>query len=156
MYAGPQRENWISLLPVGGQDGTLSLRFGGSAAASRIHAKTGSLAHVNALSGYALRANGEWLAFSIWRTTPVLRRGDPGRNGSYLYARVASLGYVVDDLGNVAVDQAEASPEGDPRAKYLPQIAAACQRLAPAVGDALGRGSGRWCWAATTPWPWAP
>jgi D-alanyl-D-alanine carboxypeptidase/D-alanyl-D-alanine-endopeptidase (penicillin-binding protein 4) len=65
MYAGPQRETWISLLPVGGRDGTLSTRFGGNAAASRIHAKTGALAHVNALSGYALRANGDWVAFSI-------------------------------------------------------------------------------------------
>ncbi len=58
-----------------------------------------------------------------------------------LNSRVASLGYVVEDLGNVPVDQAEASPEGEPRAKYLPQIAAACQRLAGAVEGALGRGS---------------
>jgi len=65
MYAGPQRENWISLLPVAGQDGTLSARFGGNAAAGRIHAKTGSLSHVNALSGYAQRAGGDWVAFSI-------------------------------------------------------------------------------------------
>jgi len=64
MYAGARRDDWISLLPVGGQDGTLSSRFGG-AAAGRIHAKTGSLSHVNALSGYALRANGDWVAFSI-------------------------------------------------------------------------------------------
>jgi D-alanyl-D-alanine carboxypeptidase/D-alanyl-D-alanine-endopeptidase (penicillin-binding protein 4) len=64
MYSGKLRENWISLLPVGGQDGTLQGRFGG-AAAGRIHAKTGSLAHVNALSGYAVRGNGEWVAFSI-------------------------------------------------------------------------------------------
>ena len=42
-----------------------------------------------------------------------------------LNARVASLGYVVDDLGNVAADQAEASPVGQTHAKYLPQIAAA-------------------------------
>jgi len=64
MYAGARRDDLISVLPVGGQDGTLSGRFGG-AAAGRIHAKTGSLAHVNALSGYALRANGDWVAFSI-------------------------------------------------------------------------------------------
>jgi arginase len=58
-----------------------------------------------------------------------------------LNARVASLGYTVEDLGNVRVDQAEASPEGDPRAKYLPQIAATCQRLAVLVGETLSRGS---------------
>ena len=46
-----------------------------------------------------------------------------------LNARIASLGYDVEDLGNIAVEQAEASPEGDPHAKYLPQIAAACDEL---------------------------
>ena len=65
-----------------------------------------------------------------------------------LNARLASLGYVVEDLGNVPVEQAEASPEGHPRAKYLPQIAATCQRLATARGaDARARqppaGAGR-------------
>src|ERR1700757_1827107 len=58
-----------------------------------------------------------------------------------LNARVAALGYAVEDLGNVPVDQAEASPEGHPRAKYLPQIAASCQRLAVLVGETLSRGS---------------
>lgn len=58
-----------------------------------------------------------------------------------LNARLGSLGYVVEDLGNVAVEQAEASPEGHPRAKYLPQIAATCQRLAVLVGQTLSRGS---------------
>jgi arginase len=58
-----------------------------------------------------------------------------------LNARVASLGYTVEDLGNVHVDQAEASPEGHPRAKYLPQIAATCQRLATLVGETLSRGA---------------
>ena len=42
MYVSPQRDNWISLLPVGGEDGTLSTRFGETAAAGRVHAKTGS------------------------------------------------------------------------------------------------------------------
>jgi D-alanyl-D-alanine carboxypeptidase/D-alanyl-D-alanine-endopeptidase (penicillin-binding protein 4) len=65
MYASPARENWISLLPVGGQDGTLSARFGESAVAGRVHAKTGSLAHVSALSGYVERPGGGWVAFSI-------------------------------------------------------------------------------------------
>jgi arginase len=47
--------------------------------------------------------------------------------------RVASLGYEVEDLGNVPVDQPESLPEGPRLAKYLPQIAAACQRLATMV-----------------------
>jgi arginase len=57
-----------------------------------------------------------------------------------LNARVASLGYVVEDLGNVPVEQAEAWPEGDEHAKYLAQIAAACDAIALRVDDALRRG----------------
>jgi D-alanyl-D-alanine carboxypeptidase/D-alanyl-D-alanine-endopeptidase (penicillin-binding protein 4) len=65
MYDSPAREQWISILPVGGQDGTLSSRFGATAAAGRVHAKTGSLSHVSALSGYLQRPDGTWVAFSI-------------------------------------------------------------------------------------------
>jgi serine-type D-Ala-D-Ala carboxypeptidase/endopeptidase (penicillin-binding protein 4) len=65
MYASPQRDDWISLLPVGGRDGTLSNRFGETAGAGRVFAKTGSLSHVSALSGYIQRADGRWVAFSI-------------------------------------------------------------------------------------------
>jgi arginase len=54
-----------------------------------------------------------------------------------LNTRVASLGYEVEDLGNVPVRQAEASPAGHPQAKYLPQIAATCENLANQVSRAL-------------------
>jgi D-alanyl-D-alanine carboxypeptidase/D-alanyl-D-alanine-endopeptidase (penicillin-binding protein 4) len=65
MYQSPARENWISLLPVGGQDGSLASRFADTPLAGRIHAKTGSVAHVSALSGYLQRTNGDWVAFSV-------------------------------------------------------------------------------------------
>ncbi len=65
MYGSPRREQWISLLPAGGQDGTLDTRFAEGPAAGRIHAKTGTLTHVSALSGYAQRPDGAWLAFAI-------------------------------------------------------------------------------------------
>jgi len=58
-----------------------------------------------------------------------------------LNARLKSLGYDVEDLGNIHVEQAEAWPEGDPAAKYLPQIAAACDELAAVVQSALSRGA---------------
>ncbi len=58
-----------------------------------------------------------------------------------LNSRVAALGYQVEDLGNVPVEQAEASPEGHPRAKYLPQIAATCERLGALVSQTLERGA---------------
>src|ERR1035441_8620650 len=62
-----------------------------------------------------------------------------------LHARVASLGYEVEDWGNIHVEQKEAWPEGDPRAKYLALIASTCEVLATRVGEALqiGRASRR-------------
>lgn len=54
--------------------------------------------------------------------------------------RVASLGYAVQDLGNVAVDQPECAPIGAQRARYLTQIAHTCRRLADIVETALAEG----------------
>jgi D-alanyl-D-alanine carboxypeptidase/D-alanyl-D-alanine-endopeptidase (penicillin-binding protein 4) len=65
MYRSPQRENWLSLLPLGGEDGTLSTRFQGSPEARRIRAKTGTLNHVGALSGYADSKSRGRLAFAV-------------------------------------------------------------------------------------------
>jgi D-alanyl-D-alanine carboxypeptidase/D-alanyl-D-alanine-endopeptidase (penicillin-binding protein 4) len=65
MMAAPVHDAWLSLLPVAGRDGTLSARFGDSPAAGRIYAKTGTVSHVSALSGYAKRPDGTWVAFSI-------------------------------------------------------------------------------------------
>jgi D-alanyl-D-alanine carboxypeptidase/D-alanyl-D-alanine-endopeptidase (penicillin-binding protein 4) len=65
MHDSPARDDFLSLLPIGAQDGTLSGRFIETAAAGRIHAKTGSLSHVSALSGYIERPAGNWVAFSI-------------------------------------------------------------------------------------------
>lgn len=65
MHLSPHRDAWVSLLPVGGEDGTLSTRFTGMPGASRIRAKTGTLSHVSALSGYAESASRGPLAFAI-------------------------------------------------------------------------------------------
>jgi D-alanyl-D-alanine carboxypeptidase/D-alanyl-D-alanine-endopeptidase (penicillin-binding protein 4) len=65
MYATPAREAWVNLLPVSGQDGTLRSRFTGTPAAGRVQAKTGTLSHVSALSGYAARRDGQTIVFSI-------------------------------------------------------------------------------------------
>ena len=61
----PQGAVWKSLMPVGAVDGSLAKRFGGNAAASAIHAKTGTLSHVSALSGYAESATYGEVAFSV-------------------------------------------------------------------------------------------
>src|SRR5579859_8192402 len=54
-----------------------------------------------------------------------------------LNKRLTALGYRVEDMGNVPVAQQESLPEGPERAKYLPQIAATCKRLAIMVDRAL-------------------
>jgi serine-type D-Ala-D-Ala carboxypeptidase/endopeptidase (penicillin-binding protein 4) len=66
VYQDPvSRDPWLSALPVGGTDGTLEKRFKGSAAEGLVHAKTGTIAYVRALSGYVPSAGGEQLVFSI-------------------------------------------------------------------------------------------
>ena len=57
-----------------------------------------------------------------------------------LNEKLAALGYEVEDLGNVIVDQPESSPVGKPDARYLPQIAHTCERLADIVEKAAGTG----------------
>jgi arginase len=55
--------------------------------------------------------------------------------------RLDALGFEVEDLGNVDVAVAEATNEGDPRARFLGPITQACARIAVLVGDAAGGGS---------------
>src|SRR5580704_3296492 len=66
-YASKQSwgELFRSTLPVAGEDGTLADRMKATPAADRIQAKTGTLEHVNALSGYATSAGGAHLVFSF-------------------------------------------------------------------------------------------
>jgi D-alanyl-D-alanine carboxypeptidase/D-alanyl-D-alanine-endopeptidase (penicillin-binding protein 4) len=66
-YAASQP--WFSMyrdtLPVGGTDGSLSDRFKGGPAEGRVLAKTGSLGHVNTLSGYIDTKHAGTVVFSI-------------------------------------------------------------------------------------------
>jgi D-alanyl-D-alanine carboxypeptidase/D-alanyl-D-alanine-endopeptidase (penicillin-binding protein 4) len=65
MSQSPNAEPWFSLLPISGVDGSLRDRLTGPKVKGRIHAKTGTLNHVSALSGYA-DARRERLTFSIF------------------------------------------------------------------------------------------
>jgi arginase len=57
-----------------------------------------------------------------------------------LNQKLADLGYQAEDLGNVVVDQPESLPAGSAHARYLPQIAHTCARLADMVERAAAQG----------------
>ncbi len=58
-----------------------------------------------------------------------------------LNERLCTLGYEVTDAGNIPVRNPEMLPISDRTAKYLPEIATACQKLADQVEAALEAGS---------------
>jgi D-alanyl-D-alanine carboxypeptidase/D-alanyl-D-alanine-endopeptidase (penicillin-binding protein 4) len=58
-------ETFRQTLPVAGTDGTLAFRFRNTPVQGRVQAKTGTLGHVNALSGYATTLSGDHVVFSI-------------------------------------------------------------------------------------------
>lgn len=61
----PWGQQFIDTLPVGGVDGSLADRFKTASAQGRVKAKTGSLSHVNALSGFLTTMKGKHVVFSI-------------------------------------------------------------------------------------------
>lgn len=65
LYRSPLRDQFLNLLPVGGEDGSLRTRFTKHAEARNIHAKTGTLSGVHALSGFAQSKTNGLVAFSI-------------------------------------------------------------------------------------------
>ncbi len=61
----PWGELYRSTLPIAAEDGTLADRMKGTPAEGRVIAKTGTIGHGNALSGYATTLHGEHLIFAI-------------------------------------------------------------------------------------------
>ena len=70
LLAYARRQPWGAAyeesLPIAAVDGSLSERFLNSPAAGLVHAKTGTLSHVSALSGYGQRLDGTRFIFSIF------------------------------------------------------------------------------------------
>jgi len=64
-YRQPWGKSFADTLPVSGVDGSLGERLKTPPYKSAVRAKTGSLNHVNSLSGYATTVTGEQVAFSI-------------------------------------------------------------------------------------------
>ncbi len=73
MSRAPHFRTFWNALPVAGVDGTLADRFVGTPAQGQIHAKTGSIEHVDSLSGYMNLPDGKLIAFSIMADADPLR-----------------------------------------------------------------------------------
>jgi len=65
MHKKPDWHVWYDSLPIAGVDGTLKSRMKGTPAANNVHAKTGTLGQVRALSGYVTGRSGTLYAFSL-------------------------------------------------------------------------------------------
>lgn len=88
--------DYISTFPIAGIDGTLENRMKGTTASGLISAKTGSLEHVHAMSGYATTLRGERLVFSIFGNNG----GEHGRDAT---AAIDAIGAaMVETLGKPA------------------------------------------------------
>ena len=62
----PQAAVFKASLPLAGVDGTLKNRLKGTRAEGHVLAKTGAIAHVAALAGYATTRRGERVAFAVF------------------------------------------------------------------------------------------
>lgn len=76
MAASSRFDAFLDSLPVAGVDGTLADRFGGSPVKGRVRAKTGTMDHTNALSGYMDLPSGQRLAFSIIGNSHLLKSAE--------------------------------------------------------------------------------
>ncbi len=65
MWKHKSRKVFFDSLSIAGKDGTLRKRMRRGAATGRVHAKTGYIRSVSALSGYVKTASGRWVAFSL-------------------------------------------------------------------------------------------
>ncbi len=92
----PWGDSFASTLPVAGVDGTLDNRMKDTPAEGRIDAKTGSVEHTQALSGFATTVNGEHLVFSIF----VNHNGTTGRDAANLIDTICEA--MVQNLGTPA------------------------------------------------------
>jgi D-alanyl-D-alanine carboxypeptidase/D-alanyl-D-alanine-endopeptidase (penicillin-binding protein 4) len=66
MVQSPAAQPWLDSLPIAGVDGTLEQRMKTQTSADRIRAKTGTISHVAALSGYVLRRPEPPILFSVF------------------------------------------------------------------------------------------
>jgi serine-type D-Ala-D-Ala carboxypeptidase/endopeptidase (penicillin-binding protein 4) len=92
----PWGDAFATTLPIAGLDGTLEHRMNGTPAESHIQAKTGSVARVQAISGFATTLSGKHLIFSMFDN----HNGGPGREAEKILDAIAVA--MVQDLGTPA------------------------------------------------------
>jgi serine-type D-Ala-D-Ala carboxypeptidase/endopeptidase (penicillin-binding protein 4) len=97
LLRGAAKESWGGVfrdaLPVAGEDGTLADRMKDTPARGRIAAKTGSLDHVHALSGYATTLSGLPVVFAIFGNN------EPARGPEASQALDAIATAMVEEIG---------------------------------------------------------
>ncbi len=98
----PWGDAYLSTLPVAGIDGTLDNRMKGTAAEGRMQAKTGSVEHTQAISGFATTLHGEHLIFSMFDN----HNGGTGRDATHVLDTIAQA--MVEELGTTPKKPAKA------------------------------------------------
>ncbi|BFM40827.1 D-alanyl-D-alanine carboxypeptidase/D-alanyl-D-alanine-endopeptidase [Synechocystis sp. LKSZ1] len=92
MYYAPSKDLFVASLPVAGQNGTLSRRMKATPAEGNVHAKTGTLKGVRALSGYINNPTHGTLVFSILAN-------DWSRSGTALVRAIDQVAVQLNTLG---------------------------------------------------------
>merc|ERR1711916_229390 len=99
---------WTASLPIGCVDGTLKSRFCGADTSGRVHAKTGTLHDVHALSGYLEnRHDGKVYYFSILANNCVASEGAL-RGGASMTSSLAAMDAVIALLGEAGLPNPDA------------------------------------------------
>ena len=109
----PWGADFLSTLPIAGVDGTLEHRFNSGPATGLIHAKTGSIANVRAISGYATTRRGESLVFTIFANN------NPQHGIDAITTMDAIAAAMVDSLGP-SPRTANKSTHSAPRSSHAP------------------------------------
>ncbi len=119
MAKHPAAQAWEDSLPIAGVDGTIRRRMKGTPAEKNVHAKTGTLRWVNALSGYVTNAAGEKLVFSLmlnrYDSPPNRKRTDELDDIAVMLARSdfrtdESLEKIYASFGTMVVTQFVSAP----------------------------------------------
>ncbi|MET8863171.1 D-alanyl-D-alanine carboxypeptidase/D-alanyl-D-alanine-endopeptidase [Nonomuraea sp. NPDC004580] len=118
----PWFSTWYESLPIAGNSdrftgGTLRSRMQGTPAANNVHAKTGSLTGVTALSGYVTSADGEPLIFSIMLNQYL--SGSPKDIEDKIAVRLAQFSRTTAVADTTQLRAAEGAQAGDLECSWM-------------------------------------